>query len=210
MRNRPVIAMTQQVQVVPARNEVRDCLDAAWTEFLDACGFDLIPVPTRVANCEAFLERVGADGIVLSGGGGFFSLEPENASPEREALEARMIAFALRKNIPLLGVCRGMQALVLHFGGELARVPGHVGVMHSVSVLSGLPGHERVNSFHDFGIPVRMLPDSLTPLALADDGTVEAVASRQGRCLGIMWHPERCAPFAARDIELFENFFCRG
>jgi len=207
VNGRPLVVMTQREDADPRRGETRDSLDGAWAEFMAACGLDMVPIPTRTADVAAYLDRLGADGVVLTGGGGFSCLEPQAASPRREALEARLIATALGRGLPILGVCRGMQALCLHFGGRLHRVGGHTAVAHPVISRSPRIGHTRVNSYHDWGMTAHDLPRELIPLAEAGDGTVEAVAGRTGNCLGIMWHPERTAPFDAHDLRLFREFF---
>ena len=43
--------------------------------------------------------------------------------------------------------------------------------------------------------------------AIADDGVIEAVRHERRRMIGVMWHPERCEPFAADDVALFSRFF---
>lgn len=204
---RPLIAMTQRAHPVPARGESWDCLDANWTVFLDACGLDLAPVPNRVRDCEPFLDRLGVAGIVLSGGGSLSHLEPDGASAERDALEGRLIEYARRRRLPLLGVCRGMQRLCHHLGGSLVRAEGHVAAEHDLIDRSPRLGHGRVNSFHEYGVRTEALPPELRPLACSPDGLVEAVASQDGLCLGIMWHPERVSPFDIHDIRLVGGFF---
>ena len=62
-----------------------------------------------------------------------------------------------------------------------------------------------VNSYHHFGA-VESSPD-LEVWAAAEDGVVKAVRRRASRVTGIMWHPERCAPFRADDISLFRTIF---
>ncbi len=203
---RPLVAMTQRVHSVPERGESWDCLDARWAGFMDACGFDLVPVPTRAADVETFLTRLDVRGVVLSGGGSLAHLNPDDATPEREALENRLIAYARDRKLPLAGVCRGMQMLCHVLGGGMVRVPGHVAVSHGLRPASPLLGHDRVNSFHEYGIAADALPRSLDVIALSPDGLAEAFLSRDGLCLGVMWHPERVAPFDENDIRLFRDF----
>jgi putative glutamine amidotransferase len=173
---------------------------------MDACGFTLVPVPTRVGDVEAFLTQLDVRGVILSGGGSLAHLSPDDATPEREALELRLIAYARDRKLPLAGVCRGMQMLCHALGGCVTRVPGHVAVSHGLYPASPLLPHDRVNSFHDYGIAADALPQSLNAIAHSPDGLVEAFLSRDGLYLGVMWHPERVAPFDANDIRLFHDF----
>jgi putative glutamine amidotransferase len=62
-----------------------------------------------------------------------------------------------------------------------------------------------VNSYHHYGAL-----DSREPLrvwAVADDGVVKAIRHASSPVTGIMWHPERIAPFSSRDIALFRAAF---
>jgi len=108
---------------------------------------------------------------------------------------------------PVIGVCRGMQALNVFHGGHLAALAGHAGTRHALTQAS--PGafefDREVNSYHDVGIPAAAVAPGLRILATAD-GHAEALLHERIRHLGIMWHPERNRPFSANDIALFRRF----
>lgn len=208
---RPLIAITQRVKTVEGVNEVRECLDIQWVRFLDACGAEMVPLPTYCSHVEEWLDRLDVSGIILSGGNSHASLGTNDGCSDRDALEETLIQLARSKGIPLLGVCRGMQVIGHHYGARLVPVKGHVALRHSLELV----GNEElvdvddtsVNSFHDFGIAAKDMPLSLKELARSSDGIVEALVSDGGECKGIMWHPEREDPFKAADIKLFQSFF---
>lgn len=172
------------------------------------------------------------DGIVLSGGP---DLAPEayGAAPHRElgstepaldAFEYALAREALARKLPLLGVCRGAQALnvarggSLHqhlpdvVGGEIAhrqavdgRQPTHVVEVLPGSRLASIVGATRlsVNSFHHQAID--RLGDGLRACAWAPDGTVEAVEDSSLRfALGVQWHAETLAETPAH-LALFSE-----
>jgi len=197
------VAITQRVSVVPAYGERRDCLDQAWTKFLLAC--ELLPVllPNVTEAALGLCERAGITGLVLTGGNDLAVLGGN--APERDAVENALLDLAERRKLPVLGVCRGMQVIQQRCGIPLRRVEGHV-TQRQVIRINGEP--KEVNSYHHFGAF-----DSRPPLdvwAVADDGVVKAIRHSTQPITGIMWHPERSAPFSPADIVLFREIFSVG
>ncbi len=219
--SRKLVGITQRVVHLPDREERRDMLDQAWTGFVSACGFDLIPIPNRLDDPVDYLSRVGVDAIILSGGGnvsdqwltlsGQFPTVPPmlpDVAPERDEMESKLLRASTVQGWPVIGVCRGMQFINLFHGGRLEPVRGHVGIYHQLSsrvTNDGFYFDERVNSFHDFGVPLDGLGRELQVLAEAE-GYAEAVLHRRAKHLGIMWHPERNAPWSHKDVMLFSKF----
>jgi gamma-glutamyl-gamma-aminobutyrate hydrolase PuuD len=194
------VAITQRVSVVPAYGERRDCLDQAWTRFLSACGLLPLLLPNVVEAALALCEGVDITGFVLTGGNDLAMLGGD--APERDAVENAMLDLAVRRRLPILGVCRGMQVIQQRFAIPLCRVEGHV-AQRQVIRIDGEP--REVNSYHHFASF-----DSRPPLdvwAVADDGVVKAIRHSAHPIVGIMWHPERFAPFSAADVVLFRKLF---
>ena len=213
--SRPLIAISQRVEHVPERGEVRDCLDRAWVRFMNVCGCSLFPVPTDTPRCAEVLDAVGVAGIILSGGNSLLSTGAADADATRDGLEAELIDYAQNRGLPLLGVCRGMQMLCLHLaGGPLVPASGHAGSRHSLLCASEASETDvcrrTVNSFHDFGVRAADIASRFDVLAQSREGLAEAVVSPCGRLLGIMWHPEREHPFDASDVALFMKHFISG
>lgn len=190
------IAVTQRVAVDPAHGERRDALDQRWAPFLAACGLLPVPLPNDADLAVALAERVGVAGVLLTGGNDI------GTAPERDAAERRLVAWAEERGLPVLGVCRGMQMLLDIAGVPLEPVDGHVATRHAVRLDA-----ERieVNSYHGFA--ARAVAGDLEAWGVADDGVIEAVRRRGRPTVGIMWHPEREAPFRATDIDLFRGCF---
>jgi putative glutamine amidotransferase len=194
------VAVTQRVSVVPCYGERRDCLDQAWTRFLAACGLLPVLLPNVAETALALCEATGIGGLVLTGGNDPAVLGGD--APERDAVENALLDWAARRGLPVLGVCRGMQVIQLRFGVPLLRVEGHV-TPRQVIRIDG--ARREVNSYHCFAAL-----DSRPPLeiwALADDGVVKAVRHSTEPITGIMWHPERSAPFSPADVRLFRQVF---
>ena len=179
----------------------------------------LLPRSDDEAVMRAVMERV--DGLLLTGGGdvapGAYGEGPHPKSaghdPVRDAAEFAAVRFALERGIPILGICRGNQALNVALGGTLvqdvpSQVPGacrHWGsdggnvFAHSVQVepdtlLARVLGVTQleVNSWHHQA--VKDVAPGLRVNCRAPDGVIEGVESADGRpILAVQCHPEDLA-----------------
>ncbi|WP_419849127.1 gamma-glutamyl-gamma-aminobutyrate hydrolase family protein [Candidatus Poriferisocius sp.] len=149
------------------------------------------------------------DGIVLPGGTDIdpilYGADPDPEllplEPERDDLELALLSAALEAEVPVLGICRGIQVLNVHQGGTLHQhVPEHGrfdlpidSTIHEVSFAEGSTLHElygpsaQVNSLHHQ--TVADLGHDLTVTARADDGTIEGVEMGD-HVVAVQWHPE--------------------
>jgi putative glutamine amidotransferase len=196
------LLVTQRIDLHERIDELREALDLRWTDFLARAGFLPIPVPSGV-SLDEFLDAVHKPvGILLTGGNTVAGTDA--ASRRRDAVELELLRRMPKARV--LGVCHGLQALVVHAGGSLKHVEGHVRQRHGLSIEKSrwLASHAGldVNSYHGDGIAD---PGTMTVAARAADGSIEAAES--GQRLGIMWHPERETPFRKEDIDLFKAFF---
>ena len=138
------------------------------------------------------------------------------ARPDRDAAEIRLTRAALAADLPILGVCRGMQVLTVAAGGSLHQhlpdvlghekhrpAPGVYGV-HAARFAPGslaatvFGERSEVNSYHHQAIAD---PGRLTVTGWAEDDVIEAVEDPARRfLLGVQWHPETASdvrPFVA-------------
>ncbi len=210
------IGVTQRVSVVEEYEERRDCLDQRWATFLESVGCVPVPLPNLVDEPADYLERLEIDGLVLTGGNDIAQLEDgENTAPERDAFETAAVEYALEADLPIVGICRGLQLLNVHFGGTLDNVEDHIAQDHIVDFEGDKPflsdSEVTVNSYHGYGIKRESVADSLVVVATAPDGSVECLRHPDRPVYGIMWHPERDSPSASTDRQLFEHLFdCRN
>jgi putative glutamine amidotransferase len=164
--------------------------------------------PDAAEHAAATVARL--DGLVIAGGPDVeparYGAEPDpRTGPparERDAWELALIEAALAAEVPLLGICRGMQLLNVALGGTLTQhMDGHaevVGVFghHPVKPVPGtlyaevLAEEASVPTYHHQAVD--RLGAGLVPSAYAADGTVEALElpSAAGWVLGVQWHPE--------------------
>jgi putative glutamine amidotransferase len=190
---------------------------------IEAAGGMPVVLPP-LGDAVAYLDRL--DGICLSGGP---DLDPDAyGAPERhaelgptepglDAFELALARAADERGLPILGICRGAQALNVARGGTLHQhLPGHrqiepaTATTHTVDIepgsrLAGVAGagRLRVNSFHHQAVDV--LGRELVAVAHAADGIVEAVEATGPRLvLGVQWHAEGLTA-QARHRALFEE-----
>ena len=142
----------------------------------------LRPEPARQA-----LREGAPDLVVLSPGPG----RPEDFGT------AETIALVLAKNVPLFGVCLGLQAVAEYFGGRLDQLdepvhgkPSMVTVEGS-PLFRGLPERFRVGRYHSLYAQRASLPDDLLAVtAETDDGVVMALEHRARPIAAVQFHPE--------------------
>ena len=161
------------------------------------------------------LDRI--DGLLLTGGGDYNPLwtgeEPQpqlgNINAERDLPELLITRLAFNRQLPMLGICRGMQTLAIALGGSVAQhaemqlkhsqdadrqEPTHSVTIGKGSMLSAIYAEERiyVNSFHHQAVTAG--GPHMTVTATAADGVVEAIeSSEQKGIIGVQWHPEQMA-----------------
>ena len=192
-------------------------LNVRWQEFADIVGITLIPI-----NSLKFLEKLISDkyikGVILSGGGNLSKGFPNKSSIiksigkvdlQREEIEKKLVDFSFKTNTPLIGVCRGMQALGLYYGAKLFKIENHVNTRHSLNYSCPILNkkiNRKINCYHDFSIQYKSTSKHFNVNATHVE-SVEQMTHKNAKILGIMWHPERETKFSSLDIELFRKFF---
>lgn len=217
-------------------NEPDDRLPQAYSTSVIAAGGAPVLLPTGYP-VEAVPELLGRlDGLLLSGGGDvspalFPAKDPhlcDDILPDRDMLEFALLKTASQMNLPVLGICRGMQVINVSRGGTLyTDIPsqfttslqhstpeenGRDSLVHEVTIESdsqlarilGVP-RLKVNSFHHQAALV--IGQNLQVVAHASDGLVEAVEDRSMRFfVGVQWHPECLQAVASAHRALFTAF----
>jgi putative glutamine amidotransferase len=187
----------------------------AYTLAVARAGAQAIVLPPDDATAEAPDEALDmVDGLVLAGGsdldpasyGARPHPETRGARPERDRFELALAHRAVDREIPVLGICRGMELLNVALGGTLEQhltlldvhrhTPGafcdHAVRLEPGSLAARAVGAERteVKSHHHQG--VGELGDGLVASGWSEpDGLTEAIELGDGRwALGVLWHPE--------------------
>ncbi len=170
-----------------------------------------------LADTDAIINTLSRiDGLVLSGGGDFNPLYcGEEPSPklhsinrERDLPELLITRLAYNRQIPMLGICRGIQTLAMALGGRVEQdiepkatvkhsqdadrnEPTHTVNIASDTILHSIYGTNTiaVNSFHHQ--VVAETGEKFKATATSADGFIEAIESREFKSImGVQWHPE--------------------
>ena len=195
------IGITMRQEAALHTGETRDQLAADWARYFAEALPSAVPVPlfNHPEKVSAWADRLALDGIILSGGG-----SPADGS-RRDQTERALLRWSLDRQRPVLGICRGFQAIQTALGGTLHKVENHVQQMHSIRFSNPALRPRKVNSFHDDGILT--LADGLTATAWAEDGSIEAAVGQKGLWLGLMWHPEREVTSDPQDKQTIQALF---
>lgn len=188
----------------------------------------IIPFIGDLNTTDAIVENI--DVLLLTGGCDIhpsnYGEEPnpklENPCLDRDKIEIALIEAAVKKGIPIFGICRGMQLLNVYFGGSLyqdvfsqTKNPiGHLNTsaddfIHSIELVPGkflekIYDDEKllVNSIHHQGI--KKLADVFEEAAVAPDGIVEAIQCEEKNIYGVQFHPEQLAVKEEKFLEIFK------
>ena len=195
------IVITQRFEKIGRFNEVRDNIDSKLPSLIQKLGFTPVLVPNNLNNLNKFIKQISPKGVILSGGG-----DPLKKD-SRYITENKLIKISINKNIPIIGICRGAQALNIFFGGKLKRVANHVRKHHRIYGPLVKNMNIKVNSYHDLGFFENTLGKNLELLAYSSDKVIKSFSHNKLKVLGIMWHPERYKKIKNFDKNLIKNFF---
>ncbi|MEN6644394.1 MAG: gamma-glutamyl-gamma-aminobutyrate hydrolase family protein [Armatimonadia bacterium] len=232
---RPIIAIiANMLRHDGGEFSLRDVVSHQFGDLIASAGAApvIIPCTEDVEAVETVLER--ADGLLVSGGP---DVSPDvygqgpcahlgGVEPLRDAVDDIALRYAYAHDMPMLGICRGIQSMAVYAGGTLIqdipsqvpnalqhgqKAPGFHGI-HEItiepeSLLARVTGRSRamVNSFHHQAVDT--VPEGWVASARTADGVIEAIEKPQSKfCLGLQFHPELMAarhPFA---MSIFSSF----
>ena len=193
----------------------------------------IIPHSRSRTQIRHLLRRI--DGLLISGGG--FDIDPAyygeqpiaklgKINSQRTFTELESIAFGLERDLPMLGICGGAQAINVALGGSLyqdigTQLPaaqkhqqeersdryGHIVEVARGTLLYKVCHRQKlkVNTTHHQAI--RKLGKGLAVNATAADGLIEGIESKKHSfVLGLQWHPEVLARSEAVQRRIFSSF----
>jgi gamma-glutamyl-gamma-aminobutyrate hydrolase PuuD len=204
----PLVVVSQRVDGVPGRDEIRDSVDQKLLQWVIAAGFLPVTVPNILSldkgsvepTLDNWLLTIRPSGLLLSGGNDI------GEYPLRDATERFLLDWAAERLVPVIGICRGMQLMASWAGVKLVKVAGHVRTRHELQVSDyAYEWPSEVNSYHNWALSA--CPADFEIAAKAEDGYIEAIKHKVLPWEGWMWHPERESSFQQKDIERIRKLF---
>ncbi len=153
-----------------------------------------------------FIEKFKPNGIILSGG-------PDTVSQTNSA-KAPDIVFEL--NVPLLGICYGMQTMAVQLGGDARsaekaeygfaqiRARNHSSLLNNISDKINSDGHGLLDVWMSHGIEVTKLPSGFKLIASTDNCEIAGFANEKINYFGLQFHPE--VTHTKQGINILERF----
>jgi len=211
----------------------RDCVRQVYSIAIIEAGGLPVLLPNELSSLELLTY---CHGLLLTGGGDFdpatYQAEPDGTqlsgvNQARDHIELALIKTADELQMPIFGICRGMQALSIAGNGSLiqdiAQVQREDAVDHNQHLARGDMTHRvvidadsiigqlvqtntiMVNSFHHQAIA--QMPEGFRVIARSDDGIIEAIEDpHKPFAIGVQWHPEDLASFQPAAQNLFLGF----
>jgi putative glutamine amidotransferase len=214
MRNsNPLIGITTDIKADELKENCY-LIETTYARAIAEAGGIPILLPSLFEKSSVLRDAVAnIDGLLLPGGRDmdpkYYNEEPHPKlrlmSKERTESEMVTLDEALKQNIPVLGICGGMQLINVFLGGSLYQdIPSMIsnaivhekGARHEILVEDGTLLEEIVKeknfstkSYHHQS--VKAVGKGLKISALCPDGVIEAIEKEEHFILGIQWHPER-------------------
>jgi putative glutamine amidotransferase len=218
---KPVIAITPEAITLKSRMDGRGAFcGVSYSEAVELAGG--VPLILPLTDDRRVLDRLlaGCDGLLLTGGG---DVNPRRyggkshpkifgVDDTRDDMEVYLLKRAAKQDVPVLGICRGIQVMNVAFGGTLLpdivghRNPKPDALAHRLdwTTPKQLPVCERVNTSHHQALD--RVAAGFDIVARAPDGIVEAIEKPDGRFFcAVQFHPERLVKVAPEFLRLFKT-----
>ena len=193
-----------------------DSLENNYPNYLKKFGIKLIQIPNGF-DINEYFNNFPIKGIILTGGTNI------GKRPIRDQTEEKLLDLAIKRKLPMLGICRGIQFINHYFGGNLIQNikeeikdnVGHIATTHKIKLSEDTQkffGKDIfiVNSFHNQGINEKNLSKELKIFAISkEDGIIEGIFHPKYPIAGIEWHPERESPDKEFNKKIINAFLKR-
>ena len=205
------IAITQRLVLNDSYYELREALDVEWGALFQELEFLPIILPIEY-DFKKYFKMIDIDGILLTGGNDLDSISQNDVSQKRDDFEKKLIDYAIENNIPIFGICRGMQILAEYFGVDLIKVENQIAVKHQLFVnenskyFNKLININEVNSFHNYAVN-QVSKEFIISAWDKDREVIKAIEHKKHKIFGQMWHSEREKPFVQDELNLIRDFF---
>ena len=144
-----IIGISLRVVKNQQYEEYRDALSHDWINLFNKLNINPVLIPNKIQNVESFLNDMKVNGLILSGGDNL------GDNTIRDQTEQQILTYSCKNKIPLVGICRGMQAINDYFGGKLETLDNesHIKQSHNITINQSSSSifktkKFKVNSYH--------------------------------------------------------------
>lgn len=198
MKKNIIIGVTPRILIEDGNEKY--FVNKTYIEAMNSINFNTLMITGNYNNLETILSI--CDGFLITGG---IDVHPKwfneeingsgETNDELDLIDKTVIDYALKNNKPLLGICRGHQAINIFMGGNIIQDIGthHKNTKHIVYMyeneLIKFPNEIETNSFHH-QVCKDLAPD-LIEIGRSYDDYNEAYISKKYPIIAVQWHPEK-------------------
>lgn len=200
---KPIIGIITRHDVLPSGNKVMCIYEDVKTSIVNSGGIPIGILPTS-NGLDGDVKRIidTCDGIILQGGDDFYNYDLE------------ILKYIYDNDIPVFGICLGMQLMGSFLGGKITSVKNHMcpskKYVHEVyidkkSMLYKIIGKDKikVNSRHKDMI----IDPNADVVGISENGVIEAIEDKKKKFfIGVQWHPENMYSYDILEHKLFDYF----
>lgn len=172
-------------------NKINFLIDENLSKFVKDLNLNILPISLNKNQIN--LKNLNkADGLILSGGGDLYKYKKNKINKIRDNYEKKLFKYFLKKNKPILLICRGFQLMADLYKIKLHKIKNHVKKFHSLNVSGSKYINNSklyVNSYHNYCI--KDLPKNFIKVSFTKDNSIEIAEHKSKKILCLMFHPER-------------------
>ena len=186
---KPTILISLGFEFIKKRNEHREYIDSELVKFVSSCGYNIFLVSNILSEkpfsknkdfINDIIKKLNVVGIILSGGANI------GLYKNRDKTEFYLLKQSIKKKIPLLGICRGLQLVNFYFKGTFNKISNHVRKKNIIKI-----DNKKFNIICYHKNSIKKLGKDLEITSLSSKGCIEAIKHNKYPIYGWMWHPER-------------------
>ena len=203
------VGLTMRIDNNSEYVDPRDAISQDWINLVIKLGFVPILIPNQFTLSDKTLDSLSFNALILTNGGESnigVGGKINDSCDARDFTETLTFNYAIKKDFPILGVCRGMQFIYKFYGGDLDKLEdkSHVNKFNEIHLSNGKK--RTVGCYHKLICSKKDVPSNVRIWATSSDGQIEGIEHTSKKILGMQWHPERDHPSTSEDFSLIKNF----